>query len=175
MWNFGFAGISEGQSLTGRECMIIVQNVSRMNFDSIPVDTFLEYGGRGNEVHRIHPYHGQSPAFITTKALAYANENSLTPKRIGDVFCGCGTVAYEARRNNIDFWGCDINPVATLIARVKSNKYQKTKLKSYFEAILNAFNRAKRRSDICEKANKRLVYWHSKKTPGGPARAQRGH
>ena len=144
--------------------MIIVQNVSRMNFDSIPVDTFWNTGeGREMKMHRIHAYPAKFPAFITTKALAYANENSLTPKRIGDVFCGCGTVAYEARRNNIDFWGCDINPVATLIARVKSNKYQKTKLKSYFEAILNAFNRAKRRSDICEKANKRLVYWHSKK------------
>ena len=68
------------------------------------------------KIHRIHAYPAKFPAFITSKALAFAKSKGVRVKTIGDVFCGCGTVAFEARRNGIDFWGCDINPVATLIA-----------------------------------------------------------
>ncbi|MDR0932038.1 MAG: hypothetical protein LBM70_03350 [Victivallales bacterium] len=46
-------------------------------------------------MHRIHAYPAKFPAFITTKAISYALENGLAPKRIADIFCGCGTVAFE--------------------------------------------------------------------------------
>src|SRR5260370_35397022 len=73
------------------------------------------------KVHRIHAYPAKFPAFITGKALAFAKSKGVKVKTVGDVFCGCGTVAFEARRNGINFWGCDINPVATLISKVKGN------------------------------------------------------
>ncbi len=144
--------------------MIVVRDLNKMNFDSIPVDSFWNTGdGKEMKMHRIHAYPAKFPAFITTKALAYAKENSITPSRIADVFCGCGTVAYEAKRNNIDFWGCDINPVATLIAQVKSKKYQPGILNKYYTAILDSFTKSKRKYNIYDKANERLIYWHSKK------------
>ena len=74
-------------------------------------------------LHRIHAYPAKFPAFITTKALHFAKSERLNVRRVADIFCGCGTVAFEARRENIDFWGCDINPVATLIARTKSGSF----------------------------------------------------
>lgn len=144
--------------------MIAVRDFKKINFESIPVDAFWNTGdGREMKMHRIHSYPAKFPAFITTKALAYANENSIAPGRIADVFCGCGTVAYEAKRNNIDFWGCDINPVATLIAQVKSKKYQPAILNKYYTAILNSFAKSKKKHNIYKKANERLIYWHSKK------------
>ena len=49
-----------------------------------------------------------------------AEEKGMEVKTVADVFCGCGTTAVEAKKNGKDFWGCDINPVATLIAQVKN-------------------------------------------------------
>lgn len=89
-----------------------VRDVFRMDFDSIPVDAFWGTGDeKEHSIHRIHSYPARFPAFITTKALDYARNNQLKVTRLADIFCGCGTVAYEAKRNNISFWGCDINPL----------------------------------------------------------------
>ena len=78
---------------------------------------------RDDLIHRIHPYPARFPAFITTKALEYADGEGVEVRNVADVFCGCGTTAVEAKRNGKDFWGCDINPLATLIARVKTHRY----------------------------------------------------
>lgn len=87
-------------------------------------------------MHRIHAYPAKFPAFITTKAISYAREQGLFPRSIADIFCGCGTVAFESKRASLDFWGCDINPVATMIAKVKSRgSYQKWRLQKYYQNI----------------------------------------
>lgn len=113
-------------------------------------------------VHRIHAYPAKFPAFITTKALEFAEKSGVKVRTIGDVFCGCGTVAFEARRNGINFWGCDINPVATLIATVKSNSYSQEKLESYYKRIMARFPRAKSSVKLADTAAERLDYWYSK-------------
>ncbi|NQU40486.1 MAG: hypothetical protein HQ523_11080 [Lentisphaerae bacterium] len=79
-------------------------------------------------MHRIHAYPAKFPSFITPKAVRYAQAQGVTVNRIADVFCGCGTTALEARRLGTDFWGCDINPVATLITRVKRSSFQVARL-----------------------------------------------
>jgi DNA modification methylase len=113
------------------------------------------------KVHRIHAYPAKFPAFITSKALDFAKNNGVTVRTIGDVFCGCGTVAFEARRNGINFWGCDINPVATLIATVKSNSYQRRKLERYHKQIIARFPKATSKVKLSATAVKRLKYWYS--------------
>ncbi len=86
---------------------------------------YWDFGGeREPLMHRIHAYPAKFPAFITPKAVAYAQARGVTVNRIADIFCGCGTTALEAKRLGAPFWGCDINPVATLIAQVKSRDYQ---------------------------------------------------
>ena len=145
--------------------MINIKDINSINFDSIPVDTFWN---TGNEIemkmHRIHNYPAKFPAFITTKALAYAKKEGIRINRIADVFCGCGTVAYEAKRNNIDFWGCDINPVATMIAKAKSRKYQPWRLEQYYDSILSVFSSlVKKEHNYYRTANKRLKYWFTKR------------
>jgi len=76
-----------------------------------------DFGGeREPLMHRIHAYPAKFPAFITPKAVAYAQARGVTVNRIADIFCGGGTTALESKRLGTPFWGCDINPVATLIA-----------------------------------------------------------
>lgn len=111
-------------------------------------------------MHRIHAYPAKFPAFITQKAVTYAESRGVEVNRIADVFCGCGTTALEAKRLNTAFWGCDINPVATLIARVKREDYQTHRLQSYADAVLRSFNRRPSRRNPPERDNERLRYWY---------------
>ena len=89
-----------------------------------------------DSIHRIHSYPAKFPSFITTKAIEYAKNHGVNVNTLGDLFCGCGTTAFEAKKANINYWGCDINPVATLIAKVKSESYNIGKLYLFFENIM---------------------------------------
>jgi methylase of polypeptide subunit release factors len=139
--------------------MIPITDIKNIDFDSIPIDSFWNTGEKELKVHRIHTYPAKFPAFITTKALDYARKNSIKTNQIADVFCGCGTVAFEAKRCNIDFWGCDINPVATMIAKSKSRKYQSWRLKKYYEDILEAFDHSSINEICYDSSNERIRYW----------------
>lgn len=138
--------------------------VGRTDFGRLRENVFWSKGSEHElRIHRIHAYPAKFPAFITTKALAFAKSRGKKVQRIGDVFCGCGTVAFEARRNGIDFWGCDINPVATLIASVKSSAYDPQKLHEYHEKIVNRFSRTTTRVRLTDTAVARLDYWYTDK------------
>lgn len=101
-----------------------------------------DFGDRKEDpIHRIHAYPAKFPAFITTKALQYAEQQGVNVSVVADVFCGCGTTAVEAKRNGKNFWGCDINPVATLIARVKTHHYRDEALARYLADIQDEFRR----------------------------------
>lgn len=114
---------------------------------------------REHPIHRIHSYPARFPAFITTNALRYAEERGTNVNIVADVFCGCGTTAVEARRHRKQFWGCDINPVATLIAHVKTHFYSDTVLKRYFESIKTEFYRTRPTSEDYDRISDRIRYW----------------
>ena len=138
------------------------QEVTKANFHDLEPASFWN-SGKSPEIkrHRIHGYPAKFPAFITTKALEFAKGEQLTVTRIADIFCGCGTVAYEARREHIDFWGCDINPVATLIARTKSGTFCEERLDHYFSIIQREYPAASVDPGLHDDAILRLDYWYS--------------
>ncbi|MBU0768073.1 MAG: class I SAM-dependent methyltransferase [Proteobacteria bacterium] len=113
-------------------------------------------------MHRIHAYHAKFPAFIASKAIEFAKCENVRLEWIADIFCGCGTVAFEAKRNSINFWGCDINPVATMIAITKSRRYKTKKLKAYFESILVAHDKLNVEYGLYDNTNERLKYWYAR-------------
>ena len=116
------------------------------------MDEIWDFGdSREYPIHRIHSYPARFPAFITTKALQYAEQSGVEVRTVADIFCGCGTTAVEAKRSGKDFWGCDINPVATLIAQVKTTHYRDTVLEEYFSAIRAGSNRQEQPRKIMRK------------------------
>ncbi len=151
----------------GRRKVIYMKKVKSSNTlhtDTVPVDSFWNLGTeREQRMHRIHAYPAKFPAFITTKALKYAKQRGHKVSLVADIFCGCGTVAYEARRNNIDFWGCDINPVATLIARAKSQSYATWRLLNYYERIIDTFKHTRIGVRPYREVNERIQYWYDPK------------
>jgi DNA modification methylase len=119
-----------------------INDVYLKSFYDIEIDPFWNIGEKKElKIHKIHAYPAKFPAFILEKGLEYASKYGDRPSTIADVFCGCGTVAFEAKRQNIDFWGCDINPVATLIAKTKSNFYNINRLNTYMNLILEGFDK----------------------------------
>ncbi len=137
-----------------------IDDVANYSVDDIVIDEHWNVGEQKElRIHSIHAYPAKFPAFITTKALQYAKDQGINVHSIADVFCGCGTVAVEAKINNIDFWGCDINPVATLIAKVKSSDYSIEKVKEYYSSILNNVAVNNIEQSTFNTANERLRYW----------------
>lgn len=108
-----------------------------IDFNKIPIDKNWNFPNKKEDkIHKIHAYPAKFPAFITTKAIDFAKSRHHDLKKIADIFCGCGTVALEAKKEGISFWGCDINPVATLIAKVKSDSYEIEFIERYYKKIL---------------------------------------
>ena len=114
---------------------------------------------REDLIHRIHPYPARFPAFITTKALEYAEEVGVEVRNVADVFCGCGTTAVEAKRNGKDFWGCDINPLATLIAQVKTHRYRDQNLERTYSTIREEVRRCGVTEEDRSGISERIHYW----------------
>ena len=121
------------------------------------------FGMFGNEAehknHRIHAYPAKFPAFITQKAIEYAVSEGISVNSIADIFCGCGTVAFEAKRLGIDFWGCDLNPTAVLIAKAKSATYNTSHIKQYFNSIIERFDDQYSTHVMPSDVNERISYW----------------
>jgi methylase of polypeptide subunit release factors len=143
--------------------MTLIEDIQAFDFDTIPIDTQWNDSSETElKIHQIHAYPAKFPAFVTTKAIQYAKDNKINTNTMADIFCGCGTTAFEAKRNNINYWGCDINPVATLIAKTKSKDYQLGRLQHYYKMIINNYKK-KSISGQYRNANERLIYWYTSK------------
>ena len=130
------------------------------NFNTIPVSKFWNVDAiRETEMHRIHAYPAKFPSLVVKKSIEYAKKNGVEINKLADVFCGCGTTALEAKRHNIDFWGCDINPVATLITRAKSEQYDTEVLNKYYLSITSDLLNEDR--DVMNEFvdHERISYW----------------
>ncbi|AMP06514.1 hypothetical protein [Collimonas pratensis] len=135
-------------------------DVACKDLSDVPHNATWDTGDeRELKMHRIHSYPAKFPAFITSKALEYARRKNVNVEKIADIFCGCGTVAFEAQREKLAFWGCDLNPVATLIARAKSHTYNTAWLHRYNTEIEASFKTVSRAVGLSRSASARLQYW----------------
>ena len=139
---------------------VTFENYRTLNFDTIEIqEEWNMPAERERRMHSIHAYPAKFPAFITTKAIHKAEENNKSVKTVADIFCGCGTVAFETVRSGKHFWGCDINPVATLIAETKSNVYQDEQLEDFFDRIIAAYKTCSVDKSNHIYSNERILYW----------------
>lgn len=138
-----------------------LNNALAYDISEVQIEEYWNLGDAPElKMHSIHAYPAKFPAFIAKKAIQLALEQGLKVKTISDIFCGCGTVALEAKLSNLDFWGCDINPVATLITKAKINNYDVVKLEKHYQSIKKAFLTSDHINDSdYAKSNERIQYW----------------
>lgn len=136
-----------------------LQGLNRIDFLEIDEAPFWnEVDSPEIRMHKIHVYPAKFPSLIAKKAFQYAESKHLHIRTVADIFCGCGTVAVEAKRKGLDFWGCDINPVAVLISEVKSHPYDVGTVTSMLTSILSSFETAEIGTRYTA-ANQRIQYW----------------
>ena len=93
--------------------MLQINNIEELDYDKISVaEEWNESKESELIMHTIHSYPAKFPAFIASKAFDYAKQEGVKIERTSDIFCGCGTVALEAKRRGDETWGCGINQVA---------------------------------------------------------------
>lgn len=137
-----------------------IQELEQLNFDLIPEDEFWNAGEQKELlIHKVHVYPAKFPSLIAQKAFEYASNYNYEVNRVADIFCGCGTVAVEACRKGYDFYGCDLNPVAVLLAEVKTTQYKRDEIERIGKKIIDNFNRNEHK-DTFQSANERLKYWY---------------
>lgn len=116
---------------------------------------------REARIHRIHSYPARFPALIVREAFKFARERGITVNRVADIFCGSGTVAYEAVARDFEFWGCDINPLATLLTRVKATWSDPLQFEEQAARIAARAGLEVANSSLSEQAATRLRYWYT--------------
>lgn len=142
--------------------MQTIHDVEQFDVRKIREDKFWNIGETKELLmHRIHAYPAKFPAFLTPKIVSYLNQNGQKIKSIADIFCGCGTSALESRILGLDFLGFDINPVATLIAKAKSQVYCRNTLQEYYGMIISHASTAKFLTPNRILYHDRLNYWFS--------------
>lgn len=142
--------------------MQVIRTLSKLNktdFTLIPESEFWNKTQNDElSIHKVHVYPAKFPSLIAQQAFEYAKMHRMKIHRVADVFCGCGTVAVEAKRKGYDFWGCDLNPVAILLSKVKTNDYDSNQVRIYSNIIEEEF-RNRPNVDTYDIANERLQYW----------------
>jgi len=108
------------------------------------------------ERHRIHSYPAMlHPLLVDFLLQKYAKKNDV----VFDPFCGSGVTLLQASINGYKSIGFDINPLALLVAKVKTQKYDVGLLSDEFRDFKTEIIKS-RKVDIPEIKN--LNYWYLK-------------
>jgi len=140
----------------------------RRNFDKSKTDLEIDFRklvdwvkAGDQQTHQIHPYPAKllphiAHMFVNASILSKPNSIVLDP------FCGSGTVALEASLANKSSYIADANPLARLIARVKTTPYDTDLLRSHTTAIIKSAAKFKT-APVIEVVNAKLWYPESQK------------
>jgi len=142
--------------------MLRINNLSQFNGSIEVNDSWNFPETKELLMHKIHAYPAKFPAFLTPKIVSYLKDNNVQVNSIGDIFCGCGTSALESKLLGIDYIGFDINPVATLIAKAKSNVYSTEKINELYSEIIKQSKKGKILTPNKILYHERIRYWFNK-------------
>lgn len=136
-----------------------IEDALHYEISQVQVEEYWNLGDTPElKIHSIHAYPAKFPAFIASKAIQLAYKSGIEVNTVSDIFCGCGTVAIEAKLNGVNFWGCDINPVATLITKAKIGNYSISKLEELYNFIQDSYSNNRTVYNY-EESNERIKYW----------------
>lgn len=135
-------------------------HMRKKNFDSIQADpkwAFNQDRSTNKWTHGYHRYPAKFLPNVVEKLITkyHPKEGGL----IADLFAGCGTTLVEAKAHGYASIGTDINPVATLITRVKTTPIDPVKLEAEYNAFIAKFAMYNPEAFIDMPTHKRLDYW----------------
>ena len=83
--------------------------------------------------HKVHPYPAMlHPLLVDFLIKKYAKKDDV----VFDPFCGSGVTLVQSSVNGHSSVGFDINPLALMIAKTKTGKYDEKKLKEDRKSVV---------------------------------------
>ena len=118
--------------------------------------------GTRYSTHLLHSYPAQ---LIPQIPYYFLHEVSKKKRQISvlDPFCGAGTVLVEAMHNGQNSIGIDINPLAALIAKVRTTVIPKEELEAGLDNLVKSFNETNA-DETEEPVFQNIDYWFDNET-----------
>ncbi|WP_161566847.1 DNA methyltransferase [Aquirufa nivalisilvae] len=133
-----------------------------ISFDKVPVNhdwCFKNVRSVEQWTHGYHRYPAKFLPNIVKKLIEeYTNEKDL----VADLFAGCGTTLVEAKIHGRKSIGVDINPVAELITKAKTNPVEPNNLNIHYNKIVENFDTFRLIDYVDIDVHERIDYWFSK-------------
>ena len=106
--------------------------------------------------HKIHPYPAMlHPLLVDSLLERYAKKDDV----VFDPFCGSGVTLLQSSIKTNRSFGFDINPLALLIAKAKTQQYNIKKLTKEF---LNLRGKIQKNTEVSIPNIKNIDYWYTK-------------
>lgn len=135
-------------------------HMRKRDFDKIKASPSWAFNQDRSTNKWTHGYHRYPAKFLPNVVeklidLYHPEEGGM----IADLFAGCGTTLVEAKAHGYASIGTDINPVATLITRVKTTPIDPIKLETEYNAFIAKFANYDSKAFIDMPTHKRIDYW----------------
>ena len=131
-----------------------------LDFDGYVVDPNWAFEDFRSTEQWTHGYHRYPAKFLPNVVQKIIEEHSPTNcKVIADLFAGCGTTLVEAKAHGISSIGTDINPVARLIARVKTTPIAPEALQFAYNNLTACFDEYDEANYANIQKHERLDHW----------------
>jgi len=128
----------------------IAKLIQQFDADQVPIDisfrklvSWLKVGERGT--HYLHPYPAKllphiAHFFLAAQTVARSNDNVLDP------FGGSGSVALETILSGREALYAEVNPLARLIARVKTQQISRSEIEGIMDTVRKKFALSRNRT-----------------------------
>lgn len=135
---------------------------SDLDFDGYVVDPNWAFEDFRSTEQWTHGYHRYPAKFLPNVVRKIIEEHSpANCKVIADLFAGCGTTLVEAKAHGISSIGTDINPVAKLIAEVKTTPIAPEALQFAYNNLTACFDEYNEANYANIQKHERLDHWFS--------------
>lgn len=133
-----------------------------LNFENVPVSSDWCFKNVRSVEQWTHGYHRYPAKFLPNLVKKLIEEYTQENDLVADFFAGCGTTLVEAKVHGRKSIGVDINPVAELITKAKTNPVAPQKLENRFYQIVKTFDDYNPIEYSNIKVHERIDYWFSK-------------
>lgn len=129
------------------------------SFDHIPVSPEWCFKNVRSIEQWTHGYHRYPAKFLPNLVQKLIEEYTTQDDLVADFFAGCGTTLVEAKVHGRESIGVDINPVAQLITKAKTNPIEPKKLSLLFEQLTLQFEKYDYEKYNNTVVHERIDYW----------------
>ncbi|MDE6493580.1 MAG: site-specific DNA-methyltransferase [Bacteroidales bacterium] len=130
-----------------------------INFDTIKVSKDWAFENARSTDQWTHGYHRYPAKFLPNVVKKLIESYASPDFVVADLFAGCGTTLVEAKVHGIRSVGTDINPIATLITRVKTTPINPQQLERAYNKIVSSFETFREEDYANLSVHEKLDYW----------------